>query len=350
MLSKVSAMSCLPERFQENCSRFISVVRVTRGARARLLSGFSFRSCRRCISDVRSREFIKYSRALVLGLAFLLGGQAVAETFSVMTYNLHQYALMDRDDDGAADDPKPKAEREAVVALIAKERPDVLAVQEMGGKTVFGEFREALGAAGLDYPYAELLQRGRWEINLAVLSRFPIVSAQHHTNDWYTIGPAKVPVSRGFLDVTIQVNSDYQFRLLSAHLKSKVYSKLGQTEMRRNEARLLNKNIRAILKESPGLNLLVVGDMNDDYQSAPLREVSGRRGGKMTDLRPVDSAGDAWTYFMAARDQYNRLDYFFVSEGMLPEVLKERSRIVRDPLTIRASDHRPLIAVFQAVD
>ncbi len=291
------------------------------------------------------RLFVAFLAGLLLS-----GCERVPEsnTFSVMTYNLHQYALMDRDGGGEPDDPKPGNERKAVLALIAKERPDVLAVQEMGDETIFGQFREALCAVGLDYPYAELLQRGRIEANLAVLSRFPIISVQHHTNDWYSIGPAKVPVTRGFLDVSIQVNPQYQFRLISAHLKSKVHSPLGQTEMRRNEARLLNKNVRAILKGNPQVNLLVVGDMNDDYQSAPLREVAGRRGGKLTDLRPVDSVGDAWTYFMAFKDQYNRLDYLFVSEGMLPEVVKKQTRVVRDPLTTQASDHRPVIGVFKS--
>lgn len=287
-------------------------------------------------------------------LLFVLTGctrrPAPPETFSVMTYNLRQYTLMDRDGGGKMDDPKPESERRAVILLIAKEKPDVLSVQEMGNATVFAQFRADLHAAGLDYPYAELLERGRRAINLAVLSRFPIVSVQNHTHDFYSIGKAKVPVARGFLDVDIQVNPHYRFRLLAAHLKSKVYSPLGQTEMRRNEARLLNKEVRAILGENPDINLLVAGDLNDDYNSAPLREVSGRRGGKMTDLRPVDSGGDVWTCFEASTDCFSRFDYFFVSDGMLPEVVREQTHVVHDPLTYEASDHRPVIAVFRAAD
>ncbi|MBL7017259.1 MAG: endonuclease/exonuclease/phosphatase family protein [Kiritimatiellales bacterium] len=273
-----------------------------------------------------------------------------ADSFSVMTYNVRQYALMDRDGGGEADDPKPQEERDAVIQLITAARPDVLALQEMGNELAFSKFKAALRSAGLDYPYAELLQRGQIEINLAVLSRFPIVSVQHRTNDRYSIGPAKVPVARGFLDVDIQVNPTYRFRLINAHLKSKVYSPLGQTEMRRNEARLLNKAVRDILDENPEINLLVAGDMNDDYASAPLREVAGRRGGQLTDLRPVDSAGDAWTCFHAATDSHSRFDYLFVNEGMKPEVIREQTRVVRDPLTYKASDHRPVIGVFRAAD
>jgi endonuclease/exonuclease/phosphatase family metal-dependent hydrolase len=271
-------------------------------------------------------------------------------TFSVMTYNLRQYALTDRDGDGEADDPKPDRERRAAVRLIAAHRPDVLTVQEMGDAAVFSQFLADLRAAGLNYPYAELLECGRAEMNLAVLSRFPAVSVQHRTNDWYSIGETRVAVARGFLDAEFQVNPQYRFRLLAAHLKSKVYSPPGQTEMRRNEARLLNKAVREILEEHPGINLLVAGDLNDDYNSAPLREVRGRRGGELTDLRPADSAGDVWTCFRAATDSFGRLDYFFVSTGMLPEVIREQTRVVRDPLTYEASDHRPVIAVFRAVD
>jgi len=287
---------------------------------------------------------------LPLCLVLFFSGRLQADTFSVMTYNLHQYALTDRDSGGELNDPKPESERRAVAALIAKERPDVLSVQEMGCPAVFAQFREELRAAGLDYPYAELLERGRVEINLAVLSRFPIISVQHHTNEWYSIGEAKVPVARGFLDVEIQVNPAYRFRLLTAHLKSKVYSPLGQTEMRRNEARLLNKVVRGILDKNPEENLLVAGDFNDDCNSAPLREISGKRGGEMTDLRPADSVGDVWTYFYSAIDGYSRIDYFFVSEGMLPETVREQTRVVRDPLTYKASDHRPVVAVFRAAD
>jgi endonuclease/exonuclease/phosphatase family metal-dependent hydrolase len=288
--------------------------------------------------------------ALFLMLTSGCGKWQEPETFSVMTYNVHQYAMMDRDGGGQPDDPKPQEERDAVIRLIADGRPDVIALQEMGGEIVFSRFQQALRNAGLNYPYAELLRRGRVEANLAVLSRFPIVSVQHRTNDWYSIGPAKVPVTRGFLDVMIQVNPDYRFRLINAHLKSKVYSPLGQTEMRRNEARLLNKAVRAILDENPDINLLVAGDMNDDYASAALREVAGRRGGELTDLRPVDSAGDAWTCFHSATDNHSRFDYLFVSEGMKPEVVEARTRVVRDPLTYKASDHRPVIGVFQALE
>lgn len=271
-------------------------------------------------------------------------------TFSVMTYNLGRYNLDDRDGDGQKNDPKPDAERAAVIRTIAAARPDVLAVQEIGNPTVFEEFRFSLREAGLDYPHVEHLQRGQSELNLAVLSRFPIVARAPRTEDRYSIGEAEIPVLRGFIDVEIAVTPDYTFRLLVAHLKSKIFHALGQTEMRRNEARLLNKHVRRILKDAPDINLLVAGDLNDDCRSAALREVTGDHGEYLTDLRPRDEGGDAWTHFDGTADRYARIDYLLVSTGMLAEVVWTDTRAIRNPLTYEASDHRPILAVFRSAE
>jgi hypothetical protein len=123
-----------------------------------------------------------------------------------------------------------------------------------------------------------------------VLSRFPIVARNPITNETYSIGSEELSVQRGFLNVDIQVNPEYRFRLLVAHLKSKLYNPLGQTEMRRNEARLLNKHVRRMLNRNADLNLVVVGDMNDTITSAALRELIGSPPYLM-DLRPADFGG-----------------------------------------------------------
>jgi endonuclease/exonuclease/phosphatase family metal-dependent hydrolase len=273
-----------------------------------------------------------------------------AGEFSVMTYNLRLYGNEDRDGGGKSDDPKPEAERSAIVEVLASARPDVLAVQEMGAPDFFTSFREELKGRGLEYPHAEYLHRGRRQANLALLSRFPIVARDPHTNDLYRIGAAQVPVTRGFLDVTIQVNSAYKFRIMVAHLKSKVFHQLGQTEMRRNEARLLNNHVRAALKEQPDVNLVVVGDFNDTPSSAALHEAKGERMVCLEDVRPTDPFGDAWTHFTAAWDEYERLDYILVSRGMKPELVRAKTTAIRHPRMLQASDHRPLMAVFTGAE
>jgi endonuclease/exonuclease/phosphatase family metal-dependent hydrolase len=267
--------------------------------------------------------------------------------FTVMTYNLGRYGLDDRDGDGQKNDPKPKEERDAVIAIIRKANPDVLAVQEMGSRAIFEEFRSDLKGAGLDYPHTEYLQRGRSEANMAVLSRFPIVARQSHTDDQYSIGPAEVPVGRGFIDIDIEVTPTYRFRLMAAHLKSKVFHSLGQTEMRRNEARLLNNHVRRALKENPDLNLIVVGDMNDSPNSAAFRELTGEKQKYLQDTRPVDMERNAWTFFDPTQDVYSRIDYILLSRGMWAEYLPESSYAMNDLQIYLASDHRPIIAAFR---
>lgn len=311
--------------------------------------------------NLRSAPVFRLSWGLVLALLLSACGRRSGpaaeadvrpgpDEFSVMTFNLCQYGLADRDGDGQKTEAKPQGEREAVVAVIAAAHPDVLAVQEIGNPSIFEEFRFALKQAGVDLPNVQYLQRGQSEKNLAVLTRFPIVSSEQLTDDQYSIGEAKVSVLRGFLHVEIEVNPQYRFHLLVAHLKSKVFHVLGQTEMRRNEARLLNNHVRRLLQSDPAANLAVVGDLNDTYQSAALHEALGERKRCLEELRPADGVGDVWTHYDAKDDEYGRIDYILVSPGLKPEVVESKTRVVRDRRNAAGSDHRPLVAVFKATN
>lgn len=274
--------------------------------------------------------------------------QPAPDEFSVMTYNLRLYGYEDRDGNGVEDNPKPDDERFAILDVLALAKPDILAVQEMGSHDFFDAFRSELKSRHLVYPHVAYLHRGRHQANLALLSRFPITSAVLHTNDQYRMGEAELTVLRGFIEATIQISSNYSFRIMVAHLKSKVYSKYGQTEMRRNEARLLNNHVRAALKENPDLPLVVVGDLNDAPESAALHEARGERKRILDDIRPADPLGDVWTYYSAALDQYERIDYILVSHAMKANLVREKTLAIRHPKTLQGSDHRPLLAVFKA--
>ena len=277
------------------------------------------------------------------------GGPAAGE-FSVATYNLARHTLDDRDRDGQRNDPKPASERAALSSLLARLRPDVLAVQEIGPAVVFEGFLRDLRAAGLDYPHADHVIRPGADVGLAVLSRFPIVERTPRMDDAYRIGETNLPVLRGFADVVLEPAPGYRFRLIVAHLKSKVYHPLGQTEMRRNEARLLANHVRKALRGDPAMNLLLVGDLNDAPDSAPLHEILGSGSTRLIDLRPADVVGDVWTHRGRGVDIYSRIDYVLASPGMALEFVRDRSRAVRDPSVADASDHRPLFAVFTARD
>ncbi len=273
-----------------------------------------------------------------------------AGEFSVMTFNLNQYALVDRDGNADTLEPKPPEEASSIVEVIRQVSPDILAVQEMGDPSAWAEFKYSLRQAGLEYAHEEYLRRGKSVLNMAVLSRFPIVATNSHTGDTYTIGPTQFPVMRGIIEIDVAVAPQYRLRLMVAHLKSKVFHSFGQAEMRRNEARLLNNHVRDVLKENPNANLLVVGDFNDDPSSAALREIETyKRATLLHDLRPTDAVGDAWTH-RENDDNYHRIDYMLASDGLMAEAIPEKSFVVRSPMLLRASDHRPLVATFAAAE
>ena len=272
-----------------------------------------------------------------------------AGEFSVMTFNLNQYALLDRDGNAETLEPKPPEEAGSIVEVIRQVSPDVLAVQEMGDPAAWAEFKYSLRQAGLDYGHEEYLRRGKSVLNMAVLSRFPIVATNSHVDDVYSIGPTKFPVMRGIIEIDLEINPLYRLRLMVAHLKSKVFHSFGQAEMRRAEARLLNNRVRDALADE-NVNLLVVGDFNDDPSSAALRDIATyKRQRILHDLRPVDAVGDAWTH-RENNDAYHRIDYMLASTGLLSEVVPEKTYAVRSPRLLRASDHRPLVATFVAAD
>ncbi len=172
-----------------------------------------------------------------------------SDQISVMSFDLNRYGMDDRDGDGQKNNPKPQAEQQAVVKLISKVNPDILAVQEIGDPAAFEAFQRALKNVGIEYEFTEYLETEQSTYHLAMLSRFPIMSSWSHKDDRYSMGDANVLLTHGIIDVDIGVNPGYEFKLMVAHLKSKEFHPLGQTEMRRNEARLLNKHMRRALKK-----------------------------------------------------------------------------------------------------
>ncbi len=99
--------------------------------------------------------------------------------------------------------------------------PDVIAFEEMGTPSALQELRSSLKAEGVNYPYWEFVTGWDTNIHVTVLSKFPIVARRPHTNENFLLSGRRFRVSRGFADVDIQVNSNYTFTLMAAHLKSK---------------------------------------------------------------------------------------------------------------------------------
>jgi len=298
--------------------------------------------------------------AAIFWLAWACLGLA-SEIFRVATYNLRNYLL-----EAAGGRPaKPAESRAKIRESLRALQADVVALQEVGGFEALMELRDGLRAEGLDYPEWELVTGFDTNIQLAVLSRLPIVARRPHTNDSFLWMGRRFQVRRGFLEVDIRVNPHYHFTLFNAHLKSRrVVPEADEADLRQQEALLLRQKIDARLAAHPNANIIVLGDFNDVKDSRPLRILRGRGRTALLDTRPAERNGDnlpsptpgadpphvTWTFYYAKEDTYSREDYILISPGMVPEWLRDQTYVLALPNWGLASDHRPIVAGFRAAD
>ena len=300
--------------------------------------------------------------SVVIVLALLLCARfAMAETFRVATYNVESYLAEDTKGRAAKSAEAKAMVRDSIRAL----KPDVLALQEMGGTNALLELRDSLKAEGLDLPYWEHITGFDTNIHVAILSKFPIIARRPHTDDSFLLSGRRFRVSRGFAEVDIQVNTNYSFTLMTAHLKSKrAVAQADETELRLEEAKLLREKVDVILSANPNANLVVLGDFNDTKDSASTKAVIGRGKRKLVDTRPAERNGDnapspnpaweprnvTWTHHYGKEDTYSRIDFLLISPGLAREWLTNETYVLALPNWGVGSDHRPLVATFEAED
>jgi endonuclease/exonuclease/phosphatase family metal-dependent hydrolase len=296
---------------------------------------------------------------LLLLLVWAVPGRS--ESFRVATYNLEGYLEIATQTRAAKSEPSKAKVRESIRAL----KPDVLAVQEMGSVQALLELQDSLKAEGLDLPHWEHVGGFDTNIQVAILSRFPFPARRSHTNDNFLLGGRRFRVSRGFGEVDIQVSTNYSFTLLVAHLKSKrAVPQADEADLRLEEAKLLREKIDARLATDPAANLVVLGDFNDTRDSLSTKAVIGHGKLKLLDTRPAEGNGTApptleegpeartvtWTHHYSKEDSYTRIDYLLLSPGMARDWIRSETYVLTLPGWGLASDHRPLVAGFEAED
>jgi endonuclease/exonuclease/phosphatase family metal-dependent hydrolase len=286
---------------------------------------------------------------------------AHGERIRVATYNLNNYLNTPTESRRAKSDESKAKIRESILAI----KPDVLALEEMGTLSALQELRGALKAEGLDLPHWEYVSGYDTNIHIAILSKFPFTSVRPQTNDFFLLNGRRFRVSRGFAEVDIQVNTNYSFTLIAAHLKSKrPIPAADEAELRYEEAKVLREKIDEA-SANPNVNLIVLGDLND-YKDAPsTKEVIGARGKhQLVDTRPAERNGDepagpsrrlnaptiTWTHYYSLEDVYSRLDYILLSPAMARRWVTNESYVLAQPGWGKGSDHRPVVATFEAQD
>ena len=297
-----------------------------------------------------------------MAVLLLATASSNAETFRVATYNLNNY--LDQTTESRRD-VKSAAAKAKIRESIKAIKPDVIALEEMGAVSALLELRDSLKRAGLDYPNWEHVTGYDTNIHVALLSKFPITARRPHTNDNFLLSGRRFRVSRGFLEVDLKVNDHYSFTLLAAHLKSRrPVPEADEAELRLEEAKLLREKVDADLKANPNANLVVLGDFNNTKDSPSTKVLIGHGRTKLVDTRPAERNGDnlpnpnpawepmniTWTHYYGKEDSYSRIDYILLSPGLAREWIKTETYIPTIPNWGLGSDHRPLVATFEAAD
>jgi endonuclease/exonuclease/phosphatase family metal-dependent hydrolase len=288
----------------------------------------------------------------------LTGPVSFAGGFRVAAYNTENYLDQPTESRPHVKSPEAKAKvRESIRAM----NPDVLALEEMGTTNALLELRAALKADGQDFPFWEHIQSFDTNIHVAVFSKFPIVARRPQTNASFLLDGRRFQVKRGFAELEIQAATNFTFTLIAAHLKSRLTTPdADEAEERLGEAKVLRGIIDEHFKANPNAKLVVLGDFNDEKDSAAIKELIGRGQFKLTDTRPAERNGDnapgeppyfeprnsAWTYFYGKNDTYARIDYILLSPAMKKCWLADETYIPTIPNWGIGSDHRPIVAGF----
>lgn len=282
-------------------------------------------------------------------------------TFTVATFNLENYLDLPLGSRPA----KSEAARAKIRESIRSLNPDVLALQEIGSTNALCELQASLKREGLDLPHWEHVAGWDTNIFVGVLSRYPFAARRPHSRENFLLRGRRFQVSRGFAEVDIQVNAQYVFTLITAHLKSRrPVASADEAELREQEALRLREKIDAVLRRRPDANLVVLGDFNDTKDTPPLRAVLGQGRQALVDTRPAERNGDAepnpnprfeprrvtWTHYYGKADSYDRVDYILLSPAMAREWDRTGTYVLALPDWGLASDHRPLVARFFAQD
>ena len=275
-----------------------------------------------------------------------------AETWVLTTYNVENYTLADRMVGGIyqPDYPKPEESKHALRRTIRELSPDVLLLQEVGGRSFLNELQRDLLSEGCPYPQADVLEAADPDRRIAWLARVPPMEVRRHTDLTLPYFGKREAVKRGMIELTFATASG-PFTLFVVHLKSRFTDRpddLNSDVRRGAEATALRNRILERFPDPSIARFLVLGDFNDSRNSRGVRAFLSRGQTQITHLLPAaDSRGEVWTHRYAKEDSYSRVDHILVSPGLHPWILEGRARIGDGAHVHEASDHRPVTVTLR---
>ena len=270
-------------------------------------------------------------------------------TWTLASYNVHD--LFDTIDERSPQELRP-AENQLRNKLTRLRRvlqvldADVVGLMEVETLGVLKRLNASLGAGA--YPEAILLEGNDPErgIDVALLSRFPIIQTLSHTADTYEAphGEQDRVFSRDCLECHLRLPSGATLVVLVNHLKSKRGGELETEPLRAAQATRVHKIAESLRAQYP--LVAVVGDLNDTPLSQSLQPLLC---GSLTDLLARDIP-QLNNYSFVHRGQAERIDYLLASAELAARFVPNSALLLHDDWARRASDHAPARVAFSLAE
>ena len=268
---------------------------------------------------------------LFLSLFFLtIGIEGFGKTWKVATWNLQNYLVQNRYEDGQFrfSYPMPEDRKRRIRMLILLEQPDILFLQELGNEAFLLELQMDLKAEGLEYPFFQFSGKPDSRSGLGFLSRTAPVECIFHN----------LSLKRGLQELRFEL-SDSQYRFFHVHLKSQYTDNPDDPKsslVREQEIVELGSFVRSVCSADESSRMIITGDFNtpfDDPLLISLRDY-------FLPIPSFDQNGNPNTYFHKSGSK-EILDGFWVPSVSV-SLSNTASRVLPSPDSC-PSDHRMVV-------
>lgn len=253
------------------------------------------------------------------------------------------------------------AEKKLTAEAIKEVNADVIALEEVESLRIL----DLINSKYLKnlYSYDVLIDaHDPRKINVAVLSKYPIISVRTHRNEKSSMPKEKWLFSRDCLEVEIDVDGKPLFLYVN-HLKSMMEgcdkTKPHRVEQSKRVAEIIDEKWKDNNYEG---NFIVLGDLNDypdqDTGISALLEHPGLK--NVIGRLPAD---DQWTHYWAEKKEYSQLNYFLskslakqntgspgiMRKGIAKAAVKDTDEMFKGVENTKpvASDHAPVYMDIQ---
>lgn len=273
-------------------------------------------------------------------------------TVKVATFNVHNF-FDDKDDPSHADEVFTAQEVDhkltqlgVALKLIAA---DVIALQEVENREVLDRLiTEHLSNLGYAHVHLQPGNDPRG-INIAVLSKFPLVRVTSHANDYFKgLDPADTKnyrFSRDCLEVLLEPSQNRRLLLVVNHLRANDWQDPAlATRTREAQAKRVREIVDSTLKWEPAANLAVLGDLNDTPDSKTLSLIQSG----VTALNdPLAQKPLSQRYTTLYNGDQVQIDYILATPGLLANLVAGSAKVDHGASFESASDHYPVSASFR---